>query len=53
MLLLSKVWYHLLKVELRKFPKIMGNQGSENKNRNNKFNLHEFTHFIADLIATI
>ena len=49
MLLSSKVWYHLLKVELRQTPKIMENQGGGNKNRNNKFNFHEFRLFTSFL----
>ena len=36
-------------MELRKNLK-MGNQGSENKSRNNKFNFHEFIQFISDLV---
>ena len=31
----------------------MENKGGKNKNRKNKFNFHEFIHFIADLIAPI
>ena len=50
MLLSSKVWYHLLKMELRQTPKIMKNQEGENKNRNNKFNFHEFSLFPSLLI---
>ena len=53
MLLLSKVWYHLLKLELRQTPKIMETQGGENKSRNNKFNFHEFIHFVPDLIGSL
>ena len=50
MLLSSKVWYHLLKMELSQTPKIMENQGGENKSRNNQFNFHEFIHFMIDMI---
>ena len=50
MLLLSKVWYHLLKMELRQTPKTMENQRRENKNRNNKFNFHELSLFTSLLI---
>ena len=48
MLLSSKVLYHLHKMELRQTPKM---EGGENKNRNNKFDFHEFIHFIADQIG--
>ena len=50
--LTSKVWYHLLKMELRQTPNIMENQGGENKSRN-KFDFHEFIHFISDLIGPL
>ena len=53
MLLSSKVWYHLLKMELGQTPKIMENQGGENRGRNNKLNFHEFIHFISDLIGPL
>ena len=53
MLLSSKVWYHVLKMELRQTPKIMGKQSGENKNRKNKFNFREFIHFIPDLIGPL
>ena len=40
-------------MELRQTPKIMENQGGANKSRNNKFNFHEFIHFISDLIGPL
>ena len=53
MLLFSKVWYHLLKMELRQTPKKMENQGGENKSKNKKFNFPEFIHFISDLTGPL
>ena len=58
-LLLSKIWYHLLKMELsilRNYQQfsnyVMKNQG-ENKNRNNRFDSLKFIHFTADLIGSL
>ena len=52
MLLSSKVLYHLLKMKLRQTPNIKESQGGENKSRD-KFNFHEFIHFISDLIKPL
>ena len=38
---------------LKQTPRIMENQGGENKNRKNEFDLHEFIHLVVDLMRPL
>ena len=58
-LISSKIWYHLLKIELsilrnyQQTPSKIKENQDENKNRNNKFYSHDFIHLIAHLMGPL